>query len=225
MMRDAGLRLSRRRWLATAAAALLSGCDGAAPKPSFKGVDITGAEYARKLSLTDGDGQPRTLAEFKGKLVVVFFGFTQCPDVCPTTLTELAEVKKLLGKDGDRLQALFVTVDPERDTPELLKAYMANFDASFLALRPAPASVDVSTAPVSFEEVQAIVNQRCISCHGDQVQMKNLRLDSADQIRANAQNIYQQVVVLKQMPMNNATGLTEPERQALGRWFLAASKP
>jgi uncharacterized membrane protein len=94
-----------------------------------------------------------------------------------------------------------------------------------VALRPAPASVDVSTAPVSFEEVQAIVNQRCISCHGDQVQMKNLRLDSADQIRANAQNIYQQVVVLKQMPMNNATGLTEPERQALGRWFLAASTP
>jgi uncharacterized membrane protein len=94
-----------------------------------------------------------------------------------------------------------------------------------VALRPAPASADVSSAAVSFEEVQAIVNQRCISCHGDQVQMKNLRLDSAEQIRVNAQNIYQQVVVLKQMPMNNATGLTEPERQALGRWFLAASTP
>ena len=94
-----------------------------------------------------------------------------------------------------------------------------------VALRPAPASPEAAQAAVSFEEVQAIVNQRCISCHGEQVQMKNLRLDSADQIRANAQNIYQQVVVLKQMPMNNATGLTEPERQALGRWFLAASKP
>jgi uncharacterized membrane protein len=94
-----------------------------------------------------------------------------------------------------------------------------------VALRPAPSSADVNTAAVSFEEVQAIVNQRCISCHGAQVQMKNLRLDSAEQLRANAQNIYQQAVVLKQMPMNNATGITEPERQALGRWFLAASKP
>ena len=94
-----------------------------------------------------------------------------------------------------------------------------------VALRPAPASPEAAQAAVSLEEVQAIVNQRCINCHGEQVQMKNLRLDSADQIRANAQNIYQQVVVLKQMPMNNATGLTEPERQALGRWFLAASKP
>jgi uncharacterized membrane protein len=73
--------------------------------------------------------------------------------------------------------------------------------------------------------VQAIVNQRCSSCHGAQVQMKNLRLDSAEQIRANAQNIYQQVVVLKQMPMNNATGITEPERQVLASWFLAVSKP
>ena len=94
-----------------------------------------------------------------------------------------------------------------------------------VALRPATASPEAAQAAVSFEEVQAIVNQRCTSCHGGQVQMKNLRLDSADHICANAQNIYQQVVVLKQMPMNNATGLTEPERQALGRWFLAASKP
>jgi len=94
-----------------------------------------------------------------------------------------------------------------------------------LALRPAPMAVSASQAPVGFEEVQAIVNQRCISCHGEAVQMKNLRLDSAGQIRANAQNIYQQAVVLKQMPMNNATGLTDSERQALGRWFLAGSKP
>jgi len=94
-----------------------------------------------------------------------------------------------------------------------------------VALRPAPASPEAAQAAVSFEEVQAIVNQRCTSCHGGQVQMKNLRLDSAEQIRANAQNIYQQAVVLKQMPMNNATGLTAAERQALGRWFLAGSKP
>jgi uncharacterized membrane protein len=94
-----------------------------------------------------------------------------------------------------------------------------------VALRPAPMAVSASQAPVGFEEIQAIVNQRCISCHGEAVQMKNLRLDSAEQIRANAQNIYQQAVVLKQMPMNNATGLTDSERQALGRWFLAGSKP
>ena len=125
----------RRQWLAMAAAALLSGCDGAAPKPSFKGVDITGAEYARKLSLTDGDGQPRTLAEFKGKLVVVFFGYTQCPDVCPTTLAELAEVKRSLGVDGARVQGIFVSVDPERDSAALLKSYVASFGPDIIGLR------------------------------------------------------------------------------------------
>ena len=106
-----------------------------AAKPTFHGVDITGATYARTLSLPDQNGQPRTLADFKGKVVVVFFGYTQCPDVCPTTMVELAQVKKALGKDGDRLQGLFVSVDPERDTPEILKAYMTSFDPSFIALR------------------------------------------------------------------------------------------
>jgi protein SCO1/2 len=110
-------------------------------KPSFSSIDITGADYGKNFALTDQNGQQRHLADFAGKAVVFFFGYTQCPDVCPTTLAELAEVKKLLGKDGDRLQALFVTVDPERDTPELLKAYMANFDPSFLALRPALADL------------------------------------------------------------------------------------
>ena len=105
-------------------------------KPVFSSIDITGADYGKTVALTDHNGQVRQLSDFAGKVVVVFFGYTQCPDVCPTTLAELAEVKKLLGKDGDRLQGLFVTVDPERDTPELLKAYMANFDPSFLALRP-----------------------------------------------------------------------------------------
>jgi len=84
----------------------------------------------------------RKLSDFAGKVVVLFFGYTQCPDVCPTSMTELAEVKKALGPDGDKLQGLFVTVDPERDTPEVLKGYMANFDPSFLALRPAPAELD-----------------------------------------------------------------------------------
>ncbi len=105
-------------------------------KMSFHGVDITGADYAKNLNLTDQNGQARTLKDFAGKVVVVFFGYTQCPDVCPTTLQELTEVKRLLGPDGDKLQAVFVTVDPERDTTELLKAYVENFDPSFVALRP-----------------------------------------------------------------------------------------
>jgi protein SCO1/2 len=112
----------------------LSACSE--PKPAFKAVDITGADYAKELNLPDQNGQVRKLKDFSGKLVVVFFGYTQCPDVCPTTMQELAEVKHLLGPDGDKLQAVFVTVDPERDTTELLKAYVENFDASFVALRP-----------------------------------------------------------------------------------------
>ena len=113
---------------------VLSACSE--PKPAFKGVDITGADYAKELNLPDQNGQVRKLKDFSGKLVVVFFGYTQCPDVCPTTMQELAEVKRLLGPDGDKLQAVFVTVDPERDTIDLLKAYVENFDASFVALRP-----------------------------------------------------------------------------------------
>ena len=124
----------------------LAACDrvgvgtGAA-KPSFNGIDITGAEYARQLTLTDADGQPRTLADFKGKVPVVFFGYTQCPDVCPTTMTELAEIKRSLGPDGARVIGVFVTVDPERDSAELLKAYMANFGPDFVGLRGTPDQV------------------------------------------------------------------------------------
>lgn len=116
----------------------LAGCDQLGigkPKTAFQGVDLTGAAYARNLNLPDQDGRSRTLADFKGKVVVVFFGFTQCPDVCPTTLAELAQVKKALGADGDKVQGVFITVDPERDTPELLKAYLPSFDPSFIALR------------------------------------------------------------------------------------------
>ncbi|OOG88522.1 SCO family protein [Hydrogenophaga sp. A37] len=113
----------------------LAGCKDA---PSFSAVDITGADYATGFSLTDHNGQARTLADFKGKVVVIFFGYTQCPDVCPTSMSELAQAKQLLGTDGDKLQGLFVSVDPERDTPEIMKAYMANFDPGFLALYAAP---------------------------------------------------------------------------------------
>jgi len=116
---------------------LLVGC-GREGSPSFKGIDITGADYARELTLLDPDGRTRSLSEFQGRVVVVFFGFTQCPDVCPTTLVELAAVRQQLGARAERLQGIFVTVDPERDTPELLKAYVANFDPSFVALRGTP---------------------------------------------------------------------------------------
>lgn len=133
--------MKRAMLVVVLAVGLLGGCDrltGGAQKPSFKAIDITGAEYARELSLPDADGKLRTLADFKGKVTLIFFGFTQCPDVCPTTLSELAAVKRELGKDGDRLQGVFVSVDPQRDTPEILKAYMASFDPSFIALRGTP---------------------------------------------------------------------------------------
>ena len=117
----------------------LAGCDLYKPeKSSFKDVDLNGAKYARELQLPDIEGRSRSLADFKGKVVVVFFGFTQCPDVCPTTMAELAQVKKALGGDGDKVQGVFVTVDPDRDTPELLKAYLGSFDPSFVALRGTP---------------------------------------------------------------------------------------
>ena len=107
-------------------------------KPAFTSIDVTGADYAKDFALTDHNGQPKTLKDFAGKVVVLFFGYTQCPDVCPTSMAELAEIKKLLGADGARLQGLFITIDPERDKPEVLKAYMANFDPTFLALIPSP---------------------------------------------------------------------------------------
>lgn len=118
--------------LATGAAGLLSSCSEQAP--AFASIDVTGANYAKDFKLTDHNGQIRQLGDFKGKIVVMFFGYTQCPDVCPTSMAELAEVKKALGKDGERLQGLFVSVDPLRDTPEVLKGYMTNFDPTFLAL-------------------------------------------------------------------------------------------
>ena len=127
------MMLITRRMALLNALALLAACS--AEKPAFKAIDITGATYARELALTDASGKPRTLADFKGKVVVVFFGYTQCPDVCPTTLAEIAEVRQKLGADGDKLQTVFVSVDPERDTPEVLAAYVANFSRDTVALR------------------------------------------------------------------------------------------
>lgn len=114
----------------------LMGCER--PVAAFKSTDITGAPYAKTLNLPDTSGKRRALSDFKGKVVVVFFGYTQCPDVCPTTMLELAQVKRELGPDGQRIQALFVTIDPERDTREVLNTYVSAFDPSFLALRGTP---------------------------------------------------------------------------------------
>ncbi|HEY7240093.1 MAG TPA: SCO family protein [Burkholderiales bacterium] len=113
------------------AAALAAGCDGA---PRFRSTDITGADYGKTLELTDQTGRPRRLEDFRGKVVLLFFGFTNCPDVCPTTLAELSQVVKELGADAARVQVLFVTVDPERDTPEALAKYVGAFDPRFLGL-------------------------------------------------------------------------------------------
>lgn len=136
------MTLPDRRLFVLGALGALAGCKpmgGAdAPKAAFKAVDITGADYAKDFALPDVDGKVRTMADFKGKAVLVFFGFAQCPDVCPTTMAELAQVKKQLGADGERIQGVFITVDPERDTPDVLKGYVQNFDPSFVALRGTP---------------------------------------------------------------------------------------
>ena len=129
-------RTRRQILLSAVAAGGLAGCDrlpfmGSA---GFHAIDITGANYARELTLTDHEGRRRSLADFKGKVVVVFFGYTQCPDVCPTTMVELVGARKLLGADAERVQGVFVTVDPERDTQELLKNYVTNFDGGFVGL-------------------------------------------------------------------------------------------
>lgn len=118
--------------LALAAALALSACNPGAPK--FRSTDITGVDYGKTLALTDHAGQPRTLADYRGKAVVLFFGFTQCPDVCPTTLGQIAAALKTLGGDSRRVQVLFITLDPERDTPELLAKYATAFDPAFVGL-------------------------------------------------------------------------------------------
>jgi protein SCO1/2 len=117
---------------------LIVGFLGCSPKPSFKNVDITGSTaFANNFSLLDTNGNTKTMADYKGKVVVVFFGFTQCPDVCPTTLTEMDEALKLLGPKADKVQVIFITVDPERDTASVLAQYVPAFNSRFIGLRPA----------------------------------------------------------------------------------------
>lgn len=122
---------SRLFWSITICS-LLAACDSG---PQFRSTDITGASYGQTLALTDHTGKPRRLEDFRGKAVVLFFGFTRCPDVCPTTLADIAQAVKSLGPDAGRVQVLMVSVDPERDTPELLGKYVTAFDPGFIALR------------------------------------------------------------------------------------------
>jgi protein SCO1 len=130
-------------WIAAAALAAVAlfaaGCgQGGA---TFRSTDITGAELGRDFQLVDHNGQPRRLADFRGKVLVVFFGFTHCPDVCPTTLAELARARKQLGADAARVQVVMVTVDPERDSPDVLKQYVTALDPSFLGLTGSPQAI------------------------------------------------------------------------------------
>jgi protein SCO1/2 len=128
------IRISRILMLSLFGLAILA----CSPKPSFKNIDITGGKaFGNDFSLLDSDGKVRSLSDFKGKVVVVFFGYTQCPDVCPTTLNEMQQVMTLLGPQADKVQVLFVTVDPDRDTAAILKQYVPAFDSRFLGLRPA----------------------------------------------------------------------------------------
>jgi protein SCO1/2 len=129
------LRLLARVFTLSVVLIALGACS---PKPSFKNVDITGSSaFGKDFSLLDPDGKTRTLADFKGKVVVMFYGYTQCPDICPTTLTEMQQVMTILGPQADKVQVLFVTVDPERDSADILKQYVPAFDSRFLGLRPA----------------------------------------------------------------------------------------
>jgi protein SCO1/2 len=127
---------ARTLWLALVSLSILSGCTRTADPavPAFKGLDITGVNYGKDFRLTDADGRERSLADFKGQAVMLYFGFVQCPDVCPTALARAVETRRLLGAAGQRLQVIFVTLDPERDSAEVLKSYMAAFDPSFIAL-------------------------------------------------------------------------------------------
>src|SRR5688500_17377584 len=133
-IRSSILHFSLRRFWSTTicSLALLGACDSG---PQFKSTDITGAPYGHSLELTDHTGKPRRLEDFRGKAVVLFFGFTHCPDVCPTTLADIAQAIKTLGPDAERVQVLMVSVDPERDTPAALAKYVTAFDPRFLALR------------------------------------------------------------------------------------------
>ncbi|MGO4005113.1 MULTISPECIES: SCO family protein [Pseudomonas] len=113
---------------------LLTGCDSRGELSYKYGKDLSDKILGRTFKLKNTDGEVQTLSSFRGMMPMVFFGFTQCPAICPTTLARAAKIKKLMGRDGDRLQVIFITLDPERDTPQVLDAYVKAFDPSFVAL-------------------------------------------------------------------------------------------
>lgn len=124
-----------KRWMIGAACALaLAGCQPAPPPADFHATDITGVPFASNFTLTDHNGKVRTLADFRGKVVAVFFGYIHCPDVCPTTLSDFSRALEALGPDAARVQVIFVTVDPQRDTPDLLKQFVPAFNPGFLGM-------------------------------------------------------------------------------------------
>ncbi|MGH8696817.1 MAG: SCO family protein, partial [Burkholderiales bacterium] len=134
--------VERKRIAILVLPAVLAACDASTPPASkFHATDITGVDWARGFELTDPTGQRRTLADFRGKVVLVFFGFTNCPDACPTAMAEMAQVVDRLGPDGARVQALFITVDPERDTADVLAKYVPAFHPSFIGLRGSPEDI------------------------------------------------------------------------------------
>ena len=130
-----------RRVVLLVSVLMLAACSPDQSKPAFQLVDVTGASFGKTLALTDHNGEPRTLADFRGKVVALFFGFTHCPDVCPTTLGEMATVMKELGRDAARLQVIFVSIDPERDTVDVLKRYVPLFHPDFLGMTGSPEEI------------------------------------------------------------------------------------
>lgn len=176
-------RVALIAWIALAG--LLAACDLQKPAaPKFQLTDVTGASFGKSLALTDHTGKPRTLADFQGKVVVIFFGFTQCPDVCPTTLAEMAKVVKELGADGGRVQVLFVSVDPERDTRELLQQYVTAFHPSFLGL-----SGDANATARAAKEFKIYVQKQPLKSGGYSVDHSagTFILDQRGQLRLFAQ--------------------------------------
>lgn len=143
----------RRVLLATGAVLMAAGLAACGGNSSFHSTDVTGADIGKDWTLPDLDGNMRSAQDYTGKVAVVFFGFIQCPDVCPATLAHLKEVKEKLGSDAERMQVLFVTVDPERDTPEIMQAYLGAFDPSFTGLRGSPEQL--ATVAKSFKTFYA----------------------------------------------------------------------
>jgi len=152
-----------KNWLAgLCVAAALVGCQPAPQAPVFQATDITGAAFARDFKLTDHNGQPRTLASFKGKAVAMFFGYTHCPDVCPTTLADFAAALQQLGPLAERVQVIFVTVDPERDTPALLKQFVPAFNPSFLGM-----AIDAATLKQLAHEYKVVYQKSSVKAADD----------------------------------------------------------